>query len=105
MAGLMVPEVSDRLDAAQRYLEWMAGPLRGGGAVVDMRVVHAGSVPRAVLDAAKQVEADLIAVGTAARTPLTRMFMGSVADKIVRSATCNVLVCPAKPHPHQETRL
>jgi nucleotide-binding universal stress UspA family protein len=93
MAGVPAPEVSDRVHAAQRYLEWMAGPLRGGGAVVDGRVAHAGSVPRAIMDIAKDAEADLIVVGTAARTPLTRMFMGSVADKIVRSASCSVLVC------------
>lgn len=105
MAGVPAPEVSDRVHAAQRYLEWMAGPLRAGGAVVDTRVVHAGSVPRAIMDIAKEVEADLIAVGTAARTPLKRMFIGSVADKIVRSAPCSVLVCPATSRPEQETRL
>ena len=105
LAGVPVPAVSDRVHAAQRYLEWMAGPLRGGGAVVDTRVVHAGSVPRAILDVARAAEADLIAVGTAARTPLTRAFMGSVADKIVRSASCSVLVCPAMPRPVQDTRL
>lgn len=105
MAGVPVPEVSDRVQAAERYLEWMAGPLRAGGATVDTRVEHAGSVPRAVLDIAKGAEADLIAVGTAARTPLTRAFMGSVADKIVRSASCSVLVCPAIPRAVQETRL
>jgi nucleotide-binding universal stress UspA family protein len=105
MAGVPVPDVSERLHAAQRYLEWMAGPLRAGGAVVDTRVVHAGSASRVILDIAKDVGADLIAVGTAARAPVARMFMGSVADKIVRSASCSVLVCPAKPRPEQETRL
>jgi len=105
MAGLPVPEVSDRLHAAERYLEWMAGPLRAGGAVVDTRVLRAGSAARAVLNLAEADEADLIAVGTAARGPLARMFMGSVADKIVRSASCSVLVCPAKPRPQAETRL
>lgn len=104
MAGAPVPEVSDRVHAAERYLEWMAGSLRAGGAAVDTRVEHAGSVPRAILDIARAAEADLIAVGTAARTPLTRAFMGSVADKIARSAPCSVLVCPAMPRPVQETR-
>ena len=105
MAGVPAPDASGALHAADRYLEWLAGPLRAGGAVVDTREVHAGSASRTILDVAKEVNADLIAVGTAARTPVARMFMGSVADKIVRSATCSVLVCPAKPRPQQETRL
>jgi nucleotide-binding universal stress UspA family protein len=95
-AGLPAPEISDQVHAARRYLEWMAGPLRASGAVVDTQVVRSGSVPRAILDVAKGAEADLVAVGTAARTPIARMFLGSVADKIVRSAFCNVLVCPAR---------
>jgi nucleotide-binding universal stress UspA family protein len=97
LAGVPAPELSDRVHAAGRYLEWMAGPLRAGGAVVDTRVQRVGSAPRAILDIAREVGANLVVVGTAARTPLRRLFMGSVADKVVRSAHCNVLVCPAKP--------
>jgi nucleotide-binding universal stress UspA family protein len=43
---------------------------------------------------AQEVQADLIAVGTAARSPAARLFLGSTADKVVRSAGCSVLVCP-----------
>jgi nucleotide-binding universal stress UspA family protein len=99
LAGVPAPDVSDSIRATERYLASHADPLRARGAVVDTRVVHAGSASRAVLDVAKEVAADVIAVGTAARAPVARVFMGSVADKIVRSASCSVLVCPPKPRP------
>ncbi|HZI30463.1 MAG TPA: universal stress protein [Gemmatimonadaceae bacterium] len=97
MAGVPAPDMSVGLRAADRHLESLAVPLRARGAAVDIRVVPAGSAARAVLDVGTDVEADLIVVGTAARPPVARMFIGSVADKIVRSAPCSVLVCPAKP--------
>ncbi len=104
MAGVPATDTRDTDHAASRYLEWMAGPLRSEGPVVDTRVMHAGSAARAVLSVAESTKADLVAVGTAARPPIARMFIGSVADKIVRSAHCSVLVIPAK-HLVQETRL
>ncbi len=105
MAGLPAPDTRDREHAASRYLEWMAGPLRAGGAIVDTRVMRAGSAARAVLEVAESSRADLVAVSTAARAPLARMFMGSVSDKIARSAPCSVLVCPSQPGAKQETLL
>lgn len=104
MAGVPATEMHDTVHAAGRYLEWMAGPLRAGGAIVDTKVLRSGSAARAVLEVAESTQAELIAVSTAARPPLVRMFMGSVADKIVRSAQCSVLVCPVK-HAVPETRL
>lgn len=104
MAGLPTTDTRDTDHAASRYLEWMAGPLRTGGAVVDTKVMLDGSAARAVLSVAESIKADLVVVGTAARPPIARMFIGSVADKIVRSAHCSVLVSPARP-PVQETRL
>lgn len=41
---------------------------------------------------AKRTNADLIVMGTHGRTGLTRAFMGSVAERVVRHAPCSVLV-------------
>ncbi|MFN7805377.1 MAG: universal stress protein [Planctomycetaceae bacterium] len=41
--------------------------------------------------AAKKEEADLLVVGTHGRSALTHLLLGSVAEKIVRSAGCPVL--------------
>jgi nucleotide-binding universal stress UspA family protein len=44
-----------------------------------------------ILEAAKELHADLIVMGTHGRTGLGRMLMGSVAELVVRRATCPVL--------------
>ncbi|MFY9269234.1 MAG: universal stress protein [Candidatus Manganitrophaceae bacterium] len=51
---------------------------------------------REMLNAAKEVKADLIVLGTHGRSGLDRFMMGSVAERVVRQAPCPVfLVKPA----------
>jgi nucleotide-binding universal stress UspA family protein len=52
----------------------------------------------AILDVARETGCDLIVMGTHRRTGLSRLLMGSVAEKVVRRATCPVLTVktPAK---------
>ncbi|MBI3407452.1 MAG: universal stress protein [Planctomycetes bacterium] len=57
---------------------------------LDYRVVM-GDVGTSILDVAKEVHADLIVLGTHGRTGLSRLLMGSVAEKVVRNAACPVL--------------
>lgn len=104
LAGLSARVEPYRDEAAERYLEWLAGPLRKAGATVRTWVGRAGSVPRAILDVAGQESADLIVVGTAARDPVARFFLGSTADKVLRAATCSVLVSPPPQSEVQEVR-
>lgn len=44
-----------------------------------------------ILRAARRVRADLIVMGTHGRSGVSRLFMGSVADRVVREARCPVL--------------
>jgi universal stress protein A len=44
-----------------------------------------------IVNEAKKSRADLIIMATHGRTGLSHLFMGSVAEKVVRSATCPVL--------------
>lgn len=44
-----------------------------------------------IVDEAKKSKAALIVMATHGRTGLSHLFMGSVAEKVVRSATCPVL--------------
>jgi len=62
--------------------------------------VHTGfGAPAAeVVWFAAHVNADLIVVGTAGRTGVSRFLMGSVAEKVVRLAGCPVTVVRAKHH-------
>jgi len=86
--------------------------LEGGRAVLDRAVTNAAKrfsgricshlaagVPwREISQLASSLRADLVIVGTAGRTGLARMTLGSVAEKVVRHAGCPVLVVRPKDH-------
>jgi len=48
-----------------------------------------------ILEVAKEIQADLIVMGTHGRSALGRLLMGSVASEIVRKAPCPVLTVTA----------
>ncbi len=54
-------------------------------------MVKGGSPSQVIVDTARTSGADLIIMATHGRTGLAHMFMGSVAEKVVRSAACPVL--------------
>ncbi|OCS90309.1 universal stress protein [Caryophanon latum] len=51
-----------------------------------------------VKEYAKEIQADLIICGATGKSGLQRMFVGSVSEAIVRSATCDVLVIRTPEH-------
>lgn len=61
-----------------------------------------GSPHSVVLSFARRHGADLISVGTAGKNVLSRLFLGSVAETILREATCDVLVA-ATPEPPENS--
>jgi nucleotide-binding universal stress UspA family protein len=58
-------------------------------------LLQTGSAHRAIADAAKQTKTDMIIMATHGRTGLSHLLMGSVAERVVRSATCPVLTLRA----------
>ena len=50
-----------------------------------------GEPAKAIIDHAAAINADLIVMGTHGRTGLAHLLMGSVAEHVVRAATCPVL--------------
>lgn len=64
-----------------------------------VRTVLHGSPFREINRYAKQQEIDLIIVGTHGRTGIAHLLMGSVAEKVVRTAPCPVLTVR---HPEHE---
>lgn len=54
-------------------------------------VLKTGMAPESIVEAAGEVHADLIVIGTHGRTGLTRLVIGSVAERVVRLAPCPVL--------------
>jgi nucleotide-binding universal stress UspA family protein len=75
---------------AREYLEKVAGGLRQRGLKVNTRVVVEEGVALAILHQAQST--DLIALCTHGRRGLTRLFLGSVADKVIRGGHLPVLV-------------
>ncbi|MHC4480577.1 MAG: universal stress protein [Planctomycetota bacterium] len=61
--------------------------------------LRTGSPFLEIINYAREVDADLIVVGTHGRTGLRHMIIGSVAEKVVRKAPCPVLSIK---HPKQE---
>lgn len=49
----------------------------------------------AIVDAAKRLPADLIVMGTRGLTGLAHIVLGSVADRVIREASCPVLTVKA----------
>lgn len=58
----------------------------------------AGPPWRAIVQMASSLRADLVVVGTAGRTGVARIALGSVAEMVVRHAGCPVLVARPKDH-------
>jgi nucleotide-binding universal stress UspA family protein len=54
--------------------------------------VAPGSAAERIVSLAAAVDAELIVVGTHGRTGLSRLVLGSVAEEVVRTASCGVLV-------------
>ena len=79
-------------DAARGYLEAVAERLQAPSLTVQTRVVEHENPAAAILEEAQQNAADLIAMATQGRGGLKRLFLGSVADKVVRGAGTPLLV-------------
>ena len=54
--------------------------------------IHAGDPRAIILQEARHRGADLIALGTHGRSGVARAVMGSVAERVLRAATCDVLI-------------
>jgi nucleotide-binding universal stress UspA family protein len=62
------------------------------GLEVDIAAVSAESPAMGICDHAEKVGADVIVVGTRGRGTVMRVLVGSVAERIIRHAKCDVLV-------------
>ena len=54
-----------------------------------------GRPSQAIVDTARELKADLIIMATHGRSGVSRMLMGSVAERVVRTAACPVLTLHA----------
>jgi nucleotide-binding universal stress UspA family protein len=89
--------VNDLVQTGQQQLEELVVP---SGKRVQIKAV-VGDPTTKINDYADEHGIDLIVVGTHGRTGPSHWLLGSVAERIVRSAPCPVLVTP--PHPSPES--
>jgi nucleotide-binding universal stress UspA family protein len=76
---------------ANDYLEKVAGRLRAEGLKVKTRVIVEEQPGVAILDAAKP-PIDMITIETHGRGGLSRLLLGSVADKVIRGSKLPILL-------------
>ena len=101
-----IPELLDQLIAeARKRLDAMkAAAAKDGGAFT--ATVVTGEPSNAIVDHAKAGAFDLIVMSTQGRTGLTHLFLGSVAERVLRTAPCPVLtvraVAPRTEEAHAE---
>jgi nucleotide-binding universal stress UspA family protein len=79
------------IEEAKRHLDQV--PV-GDGIAVERRFEE-GDPVEGILRVAELSRADLIVMGTHGRTGLSRLFMGSVAEQVLRKAPCPVLTLKA----------
>jgi nucleotide-binding universal stress UspA family protein len=104
--GYLPPEVyADLLRHARRDAERgfdrLLGSVAGSGLKVRIRLEEGAPASR-ILQVATEEAADLLVVGTHSRTGLPRAMLGSIADRMVRQATCPVLT--VRPIPERAPR-
>ena len=81
----------DERYADDDQLERLATEMAGAGVEVDVRRSMGSDVGAQVLSVADDVSADLVVIGLRRRTPVGKLLMGSVAQRILLGAECAVL--------------
>lgn len=83
--------VPSMIEGAEKEMEVRAAAiiLRSGGRIVSS--VETGYPVEAIIDYTKKHQIDFIVIGTHGHRGLSRLLLGSVAEKIVRLSPCPVL--------------
>jgi nucleotide-binding universal stress UspA family protein len=85
-----------RCERAENYLDEIAARLRARKLTVRTHVETDDQPAMGILHEAQKADADLIALATHGRRGLSRLFLGSVADKVVRGGRLPVLLVRPK---------
>ena len=81
--------------AGEQALQQASTLLAASGQSVNALVVEEGTPWRGILQAATQVGAQLIVMGSSRRKGLEKLVLGSVAESVLQNTTVPVLVVPS----------
>ena len=81
---------------ARTYLDAVAAQIQAAG-VPAATVLRCGSAARTIVDEADTIGANLIILGANVRPRLSTMLVGSIADQVMRLASCPVLLVHPEP--------
>jgi len=92
------PLIEAELEEVQTYLARITSRLREAG--LNVQTEHPeGPAAQAIVERARELGVSLIAMTTHGRGGLGRLIFGSVADEVLKSATCPILLVRAsEPH-------
>jgi len=93
---ITAPNAANMTGQLNEGLERAEARARGlGVASVQSKLVE-GAAWHEIIGMAKAQRCDLIVIGTHGRTGMSHLLLGSVAEKVVRKASCPVLAIPAR---------
>jgi len=94
-AGTAVGLLEEQRASGKRQLERLQA--RYAKRRIKLRtLMQTGTPYQTIVDAAKSLKANLIVMSTHGRTGVSHLLLGSVAERVVRSATCPVLTIRVK---------
>jgi universal stress protein A len=97
----MVAELAKLLDEIDRALAALRSEIRERGGPEVATLTAEGTPVREILQELRDGEYDLLVVGTHGRTGFRHALLGSVAEKVVRSAPCPVLTVRYSAEPRE----
>ncbi|MFP5237911.1 MAG: universal stress protein [Acidobacteriota bacterium] len=99
VTGMPYYDPAGALEIAARELELRCSIARGHGLLCDS-LVREGNAAQQILSAARQFHVDRILLGTRSRGRISKLFLGSVAEQVLRSV--NLPVITVGPEAHRE---
>lgn len=89
-------KVKEVIAEAKRYLQKMAKKLRTDNFKVSLRVKFGDDAACMIVETAQQLQVDAIVMSTHGHSGINRWLFGSVAEKVLSTACCPVLVIPSR---------
>lgn len=95
MGPMQLESVEDINNAAQHFLDNSKHHL---GDETIQTIVKEGGLAETILKTAKEMDVDIIVVGSHSRRWLENILMGSVTEDVLRKTTIPLLIIPTKKH-------